>query len=169
MAQPIRVSSRDVEPQKAPDSGVAPTIAILEVIFGPPAEREFDVTLWDGTFQRGGAPKRVDYSIEIRKRGALRRMLIRPSELSIAEAFVSGDVEIVGNVESAMSIADQIGSRIQSVSRAVALLPKVLALPADDDPHVEKSRYKSAVNLVKPGARRGTDALYLRLLPNGAR
>jgi cyclopropane-fatty-acyl-phospholipid synthase len=83
-------------------------------------------------------------------------MLIRPSELSIAEAFVSGDVEIVGNVESAMSIADQIGSRIQSVSRAVALLPKVLALPADDDPHVEKSRYKSAVNLVKPGARRGT-------------
>src|SRR5258708_35612156 len=155
MAQPAGMLSRNDE-SPARDPGVARTIELLDLVFGPPAERAFDVQLWDGTTQRGGAAKRADYAVIIRRRGALRRMLIRPSELSIVEAFISGDADVTGNLESAMSIGDQIGDRIQSLRGAAALLPKVLALPKDDDPDVESSRYLRALRLVSSGARRAT-------------
>ncbi len=156
MAQPAGMLSRNDESTPTRDPGVARTIELLDLVFGPPAERAFDVQLWDGTTQRGGAAKRADYAVVIHRRGALRRMLIRPSELSIVEAFISGDADVTGNLETAMSIGDQIGDRIQSLRGAVALLPKVLALPKDDDPDVESSRYRRALRLVSSGARRAT-------------
>src|SRR5258708_858374 len=155
MAQPAGMLSRNDE-SPARDPGVARTIELLDLVFGPPAERAFDVQLWDGTTQRGGAAKRADYAVFIHRRGALRRMLIRPSELSIVEAFISGDADVTGNLETAMSIGDQIGDRIQSLRGAVALLPKVLALPKDAVPGVGSSRYGRAPRLVSWGARGAT-------------
>src|SRR5260221_1109145 len=154
MAQPAGMLSRNDESTPTRDPGVARTIELLDLVFGPPAERAFDVQLWDGTTQRGGAAKRADYAVVIHRRGALRRMLIRPSELSIVEAFISGDADVTGNLETAMSIGDQIGDRIQSLRGAVSLLPKVLALPKDDDPDVESSRYRRALRPVSSGAPR---------------
>ncbi|MGI8548923.1 MAG: hypothetical protein ACR2M1_16640, partial [Gemmatimonadaceae bacterium] len=90
-----------MQPKQTRDPGVAKTQAVLDLVFGPPVERSFDVHLWDGSVQRAGAPKRADFAIHVRRRGATRRMLLRPSELSIVEALISGDVE--GNLENAMT------------------------------------------------------------------
>ena len=138
MAQPV---PQDLEPPGRADPGLERTREVLDLAFGPPRERAFDIHLWDGSVERGGLTPHADYALHIRRRGALRRMLARPSELSIAEAFISGDIDVSGNLESVMTIGDQVGARIRSLRGATALMPRVLALPKDDNPDVKASRY----------------------------
>jgi cyclopropane-fatty-acyl-phospholipid synthase len=125
------------------------------MLFGSPAERAFDVHLWDGSVERAGRRPRAPFALRVRRRGALRRMRLPPSELSIAEAIVSGDVEIDGNMEAATELADGIASRIKSVGGAVAMLPRLLALPTDDErPAPAESRYARARRAVSHGLRK---------------
>ncbi len=158
MAQPARINSEPQQSEPSRDTGVAATLAVIDLVFGPPPARAFDITLWDGSLIRGKGAPRLDYGMHIRRRGALRRMLIRPSELSIVEAFISGDIDITGNLERAMSIGDEVGSRIQSLVGLASLLPKVLALPKDDDPDVEQSQYKRALKLESGEKRKSTSS-----------
>ena len=157
MSQPSRLELTQPQPSPntPPERGVVQTLAVLDLIFGPPTERTFDVHLWDGRVQVGGASKRADFSITIRRRGALRRMLIRPNELTIVEAFISGDIEVDGNLESVITLGDVIGNRIQSLAGAAKLIPKVIALPKQDDPELESSQYKRALRLLSGGTRGG--------------
>ncbi len=140
------------------DPGVARARAVLDMVFGKPSDRSFDIALWDGTVSPGTGKGHSDFSIAIKRRGALRRMLLPPSELSIVEAFISGDVEIEGSLEGAMGLTDSIGRRIQSLGGIARLIPKVLLLPSDDDPEVETSRYSRSLKLLKPRARRSEAA-----------
>ena len=165
MSQPHRIEPAEIldrakaagSPKGAKDPAVARTIAVLDLAFGPPIERNYDIRLWDGTLQQGGALPAADFSLFIRRRGALRRMLLPPSELSIVEAYISNDIEIEGNVESAMGLADAIGKRIQSVGGIARLIPGVLALPADDEsPSLEETRYARTLRLLTPGSRKST-------------
>jgi cyclopropane-fatty-acyl-phospholipid synthase len=127
------------------DPAVARTRAVLDVVFGPPAERPFDIHLWDGSVQRGGTIPREPFTLRFTRRGALRRMLVPPSELSIAESIVSGDVEVDGVMERVTGLADQIASRINSLGGAASLIPKLLALPSDDErPAAAAGRYARA-------------------------
>ncbi len=132
MSQPQRIEPIESPPPER-DPAIAATIRVLDLVFGPPYERTYDIRLWDGTVQHGGADQRADFSLYIRRRGALRRMVVPPSELSIVEAFISNDIDIEGNVESAMGLGDAIGKRIQSMRAIAGLMPKILALPVDDD------------------------------------
>lgn len=132
---------------------------MLDLVFGPPFERSYDIRLWDGTLQHGGASPPADFSLFIRRRGALRRMLLPPSELSIVEALISNDIDIEGNVESAMGLADAIGKRIQSVGGIARLIPRVLALPRDDEsPPLDESRYGRSLRLLTPRARKSAES-----------
>lgn len=57
-------------------------------------------------------------------------MLLPPNELSIVEAYLSGDVDVEGDLLSAVSLADTIKTRLSS-PRAIARLTRdVLALPS---------------------------------------
>lgn len=141
------------------DPAVARTIAVLDLAFGRPLERNYDIRLWDGTVQHGGASPSADFALLIRRRGALRRMLLPPSELSIVEAFISDDIEIEGNLESAMGLSDSIGRRIQSVGGIARLIPKALALPRDDEaPPLDESRYARSLRLLTPRSRKSAEA-----------
>ena len=81
------------------DPGVDATVAVLDMVFGTDAERSYDIRLWDGSIGRGTSAPRADFSLMVRRRGALRRMLLPPSELSIVEACISNDIDIEGNVD----------------------------------------------------------------------
>jgi cyclopropane-fatty-acyl-phospholipid synthase len=137
-----------------PDPGLRRARTVLSLVFGPPAERTFDIHLWDGSMERGGAKPGADFAIHFRRRGALRRMLLPPSELSIAEATISGDVEVVGNLENACGLGDAIGARIHTLGGAAVLIPKVMALPRDDDPDVRTSQYVRHHGPLSTGSRR---------------
>jgi len=83
---------------------------VLAAIFGEPEERSFDVKFWDGSIDRGNNP-RSPFTFVLTRPAALRRMLLPPSELSIVESYLSGDVEIEGSMEAASNLADMIGKR----------------------------------------------------------
>lgn len=141
--------------EDASDPGIRKTLRVLDRLFGTPAERQFDIRLWDGSVYPASSPVRANFSLVIAKRGSLRRMLLPPSELSIAEAFIRGDIDIDGNLESAMSLGDAVGSRIQSFGGLVRLLPLVLALPVDDRREAHLRRRDSKLRLLNPYSRNG--------------
>ena len=113
------------------DPRVPLTQEVVGAIFGPANERSFAVRYWDGTFEPAGKTSTPDVTIAFQRPGALRRMLLPPSELSIVEAFLSGDVDIEGKIEAAIHLGDEIGSRLQSPAQFAGLLRKLMALPND--------------------------------------
>jgi cyclopropane-fatty-acyl-phospholipid synthase len=153
-----RVDVTKVSGARKPDPAVARSLSVIHLVFGAPGERGFDVRLWDGTISEATRAPRADFSLHVRRRGALRRMLLPPSELSIVEAFISNDIDIDGNVESAMGLGDAIGQRINSLAGVARLVPAILALPRDDEsPQLEETRYARSLRLLTPRARKSTE------------
>lgn len=103
--------------------------AAVDALFGAPAERSFDVRYWDGTLERSSVAE-APFTLCVNRRGALRRMLLPPNELSIVEAYLSGDVDIAGNLEAAVMLSDAISARLRSPRAVARLLRHLLALPS---------------------------------------
>lgn len=103
---------------------------VLSELFGPPDRREFNVRYWDGTVEGGGRARRP-FTLRIERPGALRRMLLPPNELSIIEAYLSGDVDIDGRVEDAATLGDAINHRIRSPRTLGSIVKHLMALPRD--------------------------------------
>src|SRR5262245_50799937 len=102
---------------------------VVRDLFGPTSEREFVARYWDGTIEQP-ASRRPPFSLDIRHPAALRRMLLPPTELSIVEAYIRGDIDIGGDIERAANLGDVVMARVGSVRRALSVLRHVLALPA---------------------------------------
>src|SRR6266571_5175671 len=77
------------EPTSPSDPGVSRSQEVVEAVFGPVGERTFAVRYWDGTFEPAGATSTPQFTIAFQRPGALRRMLLPATELSIAESFLS--------------------------------------------------------------------------------
>jgi len=125
---PLRV---DPEPTSPRDPGVPLSQDVVEAVFGPVGERTFAVRYWDGTFEPAGATSSPEFTLALQRPGALRRMLFPATELSIAESFISGDVDIEGKMEAAMYLGDALGNRLQSATAQARLVGRLLALPKD--------------------------------------
>jgi cyclopropane-fatty-acyl-phospholipid synthase len=104
---------------------------VVDDLFGPVVVRRFSVRYWDGTTER--AAHDDTFTLVIRHPAALRRMLLPPSELSIVEAYLFGDIDIEGNAENAATLGDVAVGRIGSAASAARLLRHVLALPSDHE------------------------------------
>src|SRR5262245_5394183 len=74
---------------------------IVRELLGPPERRSCTVTYWDGLTELPGVPPGMSTFV-IRRPEALRQMLVPPSELSFCEAFLRGDVDILGDLPSAV-------------------------------------------------------------------
>ena len=105
---------------------------VVEDLFGAPSTRGFGVRYWDGTAEIPlDAPL---FTLSIRRPGALRRMLLPPSELSIVEAYLFGDIDIEGDIEAAATLGDIAARRISSASAAARLARHAFALDSDAPP-----------------------------------
>jgi cyclopropane-fatty-acyl-phospholipid synthase len=115
----------------AGDDAVRRTRALLADLFGPPPARGFAVRLWDGTVEAaGGGPSR--FTLVLRRPGALRRLLLPPSELALAEAYLRDDIDIEGDLEAATGLADLLPRRLAAPLRLARLAAGALGLPDDD-------------------------------------
>lgn len=144
----------------APDPRVWQSQEVVEAIFGPVSGRTFAVRYWDGTFEPAGATSTPEFTISFVQPGALRRMFLPPSELSIVEAFISGDVEIEGRMEGAMYLGDEISRRLQSPGQFARLLGKLGALPRDPSTaprELKGTRFSRGLARVLPNRRPGDE------------
>ncbi len=116
------------------DGAVVRCREVLAALFGPPRERPFDVRFWDGTTDRGKDPS-ARFALVLNRPAALRRMLLPPSELSLVEAYISGDIDIDGSMEAAACLQNLIRTRLHSAGAVARLVGLVLKLPgkAEDD------------------------------------
>jgi cyclopropane-fatty-acyl-phospholipid synthase len=108
------------------------TLAVLADLLGDYRPRDFGVRLWDGSRwdPEPGQPER--FTLVLRHPGALRRMFLRASELTLAEAYIYGDYEIEGSLEGVFPLADYLLVERPPSARARARLARRLVqLPAD--------------------------------------
>jgi len=70
--------------------------------------RNFSIRLWDGTVipPEAGLPSKL--CLVINDPSSLTKLIWRPNSLVLGEAFVNGEIYIEGDIESAISIKEQI-------------------------------------------------------------
>ncbi|HEX6251130.1 MAG TPA: cyclopropane-fatty-acyl-phospholipid synthase family protein [Gemmatimonadaceae bacterium] len=141
----------------APERGHVDTArTVAAAIFGEPGARHFDVRYWDGTIERGDRSPPA-FTVVIRDPAALRMMLLPPSEVSIVESFVSGRIDVDGDLEAAVGLGDEIGKRITRAASLARLVPVIMKLPKASAADIRSLRF------VRPedgnaAARRGDSA-----------
>lgn len=124
----------DISFSGAPYLDVARQAATL--IFGPVRERRHAVRYWTGMVEPAGAIELSrepgpPFTLVLASAGALRRMLLPPTELTLAEAFIRGDVDIEGDVEAAARLPGEIAERLRSPGHLARLVTLLLRLPRD--------------------------------------
>ena len=143
-----RESPPSPEPE-AVDGAIARCRAVLTAIFGDAAQRPFDVKYWNGVVDRG-FNVRPPYTFVLNQPGALRRMLFPPNEMSIAEAFILGDVDIEGSMEAASNLAASIGNRLRSPAAIARLVRLVHRLPNNADDDLATTRFPDTARKLGP-------------------
>ncbi len=121
---------------------------IVRLLFGAAHERSFAVRYWDDSVDSGSDSPA--FTFVIRRRGSLRRMLFPPNEITIVEAFLSGDIDIEGDIEAAMTLGDQINARLKSPRNLAALATHLAALPKED-PVLDVRAHRAAHTVEKLG------------------
>lgn len=116
-------------PPRKDAAALAASRVVLEDVFGPVASRRFAVRYWDGTVDEPAEEPR--FTLVLESLGALRRMLLPPSELSLTESYIFGDVDVEGNLEAASELGDVAASRLRSPLALLRLARHVIALPRD--------------------------------------
>lgn len=87
---------------------------IVSELFGECEERSFAVRYWTALEERAGGTPALPFTFVLRSPGSLRRMLLPPTETRFGEAFLRGDFDIDGNLESAAALASPIAQRHRS-------------------------------------------------------
>jgi cyclopropane-fatty-acyl-phospholipid synthase len=106
------------------------TRAALAELFGPVAGRQFAIRFWDGTVDAPSLWTRVSYTLVLRDPGALRAMLLPPSEYQIGAAFVSGVFDVDGDLIDAAALGEQIRARLADPGVLLRVEAQLLRLPS---------------------------------------
>ena len=86
---------------------VTQTLGLLDDLFDG-YRRDFVVRLWDGTTRGPDEGEEARFALVLNHEGALHTILASPSrlQLSFAEAYLHGDIDIEGDLEAVFPLAD---------------------------------------------------------------
>ncbi len=116
------------------DRFVQTGLGILQLLLEGYRPRNFAVRLWDGTIWGPEEGQTALFTLVIHRPGALRRMFLHPTDLSLGDAYIRGDFDIEGDFESSFALADYFTGPGIGTAERVRCAPKLLMLPADDRP-----------------------------------
>lgn len=102
MASSLRVMANPVESCRA---------AVLGTIFQNYDGPAFAIRLWDGWRWSSSANGKPSCTMTLESPQALRSLIADPSELTLGEAFIYGDLDVEGDIFSAFSIAEHLFNR----------------------------------------------------------
>jgi len=143
-------------PQAGSDAALHAARSILRDLLGPTPQRALAVQYWDGSREDPVRP--APTTLVIRCPGALRRMLLPPSELAFGEAYLRDDIDLLGDIGPAMGVAEAIAPRLGSVRRLASLTHRLLLLPTDDVPEAAPPRDAHTFHLIGRRHSRARDA-----------
>ncbi len=115
------------------DPRVRQALGLLSELLRPLGERPWSLELWDGTVVPGSAPE-PGLRIVLRHPAALRVLLVGRDAVSLAEAYLSGLLDLEGNLDLAFDIARDLAAHPPSPRLAWRLGLLALRLPRPPKP-----------------------------------
>jgi cyclopropane-fatty-acyl-phospholipid synthase len=116
-------------------SEVHTTLSVLHEIFSDYHPRNFAIRLWEGTAWQQEEGQDARFTMVLKHPGALRIMLLHPSQLSIGEAYIYDDFDVEGDIEAAFAMANHLMNLDVGLAGKVHLGSQLMKLPADGHPH----------------------------------
>jgi hypothetical protein len=101
--------------------------SVLQRVFG---ELPFPLAtrLWDGTLVRFGRGPDWPFTLVFRSPTVFRRLMLRPNTLRFAEAYVNGEVDVEGDIVSAIGLAARIEEVRLGVRDRLAILRELVRM-----------------------------------------
>lgn len=109
-------------------------LSILQTVLAGFHPRNFSVRMWDGTTWGPEAGSTADFTMVLNRPGALRRMFLGISDLTLGEAYIHGDFDIEGDFESAFVLERYFTGLRPGIAERLWLTRQLLTLPSDDLP-----------------------------------
>ncbi len=125
------LSAQPTGPSKG-DEAKTRSWRILSALMDPDHQLPFAVRFWDGEQVLSQPHSTPAFTFVLTHPGALRRMLLPPGELTMAEAYLRGDFDIEGDIFAALDLAAPMQG--YGTGHWLRLARQVLALPATDPP-----------------------------------
>jgi cyclopropane-fatty-acyl-phospholipid synthase len=121
---------------KTTEKAVQTTLSLLQDLLGSSPMRNFAVRLWDGTTWKPepASEEPLRFTLVLQHPGALRKMFLPPSELTLGEAYIYNDFDIEGSVEAAFALGDQIMDERWGKMAQVRYGKRLLSLPNTGQP-----------------------------------
>ncbi len=121
---------------KTDAQAVQTTLSLLQDIFGSDQLPNFGVRLWDGTTwqsrpEAGEAPR---FTLVLQHPGALRSMLLPPSELNMGEAYIYNDYDVEGDLLGAFELGDYLLDERWGKMAQARFGKRLLSLPKTGQP-----------------------------------
>ena len=91
---------------KTADQAVQVTLSLLQEVFSSSPARNIAVRLWDGTTWKAEPAEPTRCTLVLQHPGALRKMFLPPSALSLGEAYIYNDFDIEGEIEAILPLME---------------------------------------------------------------
>jgi cyclopropane-fatty-acyl-phospholipid synthase len=112
-----------------PDQEAAGTLAVLRLMLHDYHPRDFEIRLWNGS-QLPAETSSPRFTLVLKDPDAVRSMLrSTTTDLSIAEAYIHGKLDVEGDLEAAMPMAHHLMSRRWPASTAARIGWQLLRTP----------------------------------------
>jgi cyclopropane-fatty-acyl-phospholipid synthase len=121
---------------KTSDQAFQTTLTLLQDLLGSIQQSDFAVRLWDGSTWRPDEEeqKPVRFTIVLQHPGALRKMFLPPSDLTLGEAYIYNDFDIEGDIEAVFPLADHFMGNQWGKMEQVRFGKRLLSLPNTGQP-----------------------------------
>jgi cyclopropane-fatty-acyl-phospholipid synthase len=104
--------------------------SFLHNLLGDAHPRDFAVRFWDGSMWRPDPAQPVRFTLILQHPGALRRMFLPPSDLTVGEAYIHDDFDIEGEIEGVFELADHLLDQRWTMPKILARSVQLLRLPS---------------------------------------
>jgi cyclopropane-fatty-acyl-phospholipid synthase len=113
----------------AVDSAALRAMAIFRLLLQDYHPRNFSISFWDGS-QWPAENGSSRFTLMVKHPDALRRLLkANVNDLSLSEAFITGDLEVEGDLEAAMPLANYLLGRAWPVVTMLRVGKNLLRMP----------------------------------------
>ncbi len=127
---------------KTTDQAVQTTLSLLQDVFNTSPARNVAVRLWDGTTWQPKPAGPTRCTLVLQHPGALRKMFVPPSDLSLGEAYIYNDFDIEGDIEALLPLMEYFLEKPWGKMEQARFARSLLSLPKMGQPRPSNTAAK---------------------------